>query len=65
MVRCYARISINGSSMPNQRINQARLDKVSLSGSDRLMAGKKNDNEKQLFELASILQGEALVNNDV
>ena len=29
------------------------------------MAGKKNDNENQLFELASILQGDAPVDNDV
>ena len=47
------------------RINLARLDKVWLSWSDRLIAGKKSDNENQLFELASILQGDALVDNDV
>ena len=29
------------------------------------MVGKKNDNENQLLELASILQGGALVDHDV
>ena len=29
------------------------------------MSGKKTDNENQLFELASILQGDALGDNDV
>ena len=47
-----------------QRINPARWDKVWLVWSDRLMAGKKTDNENQLFKLASILQGDALVDND-
>ena len=48
-----------------QRINPARLDKVWLLWSDRLMTGKKTDNENQLFKLASILQGDTPVDNDV
>ena len=48
-----------------ERINPARLDKVWLLCSDRLMTGKKTDNENQLFELASILQGDAPVDNSV
>ena len=48
-----------------QRVNPARLDKVWLLWSDRLMTGKKTDNENQLFKLASVLQGETPVDNDV
>ena len=55
---------LNAEGNP-QRISPARLDKVWLLWSNRLMSGKKTDNENQPFELASILQGYALGDNDV